>query len=125
MPSSKTEEHIMSNRLVKLLPLAVALAMGSLVNAGEVRVTEGIPSVIVKYGDLDLNTKAGVTRLHARLRGAAREVCEPLDSRVLGLREQFEICVSDAVTRGVKDVDNSNLTFFHRYGAIAALLASD
>ena len=66
-----------------------------------------LPSVVVKYGDLNLNTKTGVaTPACAHLRNAAKQVCSPLDSRVLGLREQYEQCVSDAVTQSVAAVGN-------------------
>ena len=115
----------MSKRLVKLLPLAAALALGGLAHAGtRADLSRDLPSVVVKFGDLDLNTKSGVASLHARLRSAAKQVCSPLDSRVLGLREQFDVCVSEAVTNSVADVGNPNLTRFHRYGRHTSLLAS-
>ena len=111
----------MSKHLIKLLPLAAALALSGLANAGT---TPNLPSVVVKYGDLNLGTKAGVANLHARLRNAAQQVCKPLDSRVLGLREQFDACVSGALTAGVADVANPNLTRFHRYGRHVSDVAS-
>ena len=103
----------MSSQFIKLLPLAAALALGGLAQAATVR---QLPSVVVRYGDLDLQTNEGVTGLHARLNKAARAACSQLDSRVLGLREQYEFCVSTAVSRGVQDVGNEKLTAFHRYG---------
>jgi UrcA family protein len=117
MRSTFTEEQIMSKRLVKLLPLAAALAASSLAHAGTVaEQAKDLPSVVVKYGDLNLGTRSGVASLHARLRSAAKQVCNELDSRVLGLRDQFAGCVSDAMTRSVARVHNPNLTRFHRYG---------
>ena len=103
----------MSSRFIKLLPVAAALALGGFAQASTVR---QLPSVVVKYGDLDLNTVEGVTSLHARLNKAARQACSQLDSRVLGLRDQYEFCVSSAVTKGVSDVGNEKLSAFHRYG---------
>jgi UrcA family protein len=103
----------MSNRLIKLLPLAAALVVSGLANAGT---PKDLPSVVVKYGDLNLESKAGVASLHARLRSAAKQVCSPLDSRVLGLREEYDSCVSEALTKSVADVGNANLKRFHRYG---------
>ena len=87
----------MSNRFIKLLPLAAALAFSGYAGASTTDIE--LPSVVVKYGDLDLSTKSGVTSLHSRLRSAARQVCSELDSRVLGLREEYERCVKDAITR--------------------------
>jgi hypothetical protein len=37
-------------------------------------------------------------------------VCSQLDSRVLGLRDQYELCVSEAVSQSVAKVDNARLT---------------
>jgi UrcA family protein len=103
----------MSIRIIKLLPLAAALTLSSVASASSIG---ELPSVVVRYGDLNLSTKGGVASLHSRLRHAAKQVCEPLDSRVLDLREQYADCVSDAVRRSVAKVNNSNLTRFHRYG---------
>ena len=111
----------MSKRLINLLPLA-ALALSGLATAGT---PKDIPSVVVKYGDLSLSSKAGIASLHSRIRSAAENVCSPLDSRVLGLREQYERCVSDAVTQSVAAVGNANLSLYHRYGARAAAFASN
>ncbi len=112
----------MSKHLVNLLALACALAISGFAAAGT---PKDLPSVVVKYDDLSLNSKAGVASLHARIRNAAESVCSPLNSRVLGLREQYEICVSDAVAQGVASVGNANLSNFHRYGAKAVMVASN
>lgn len=112
----------MSKRLIKLLPVAVALAFSGVASAS---ISKEIPSVVVKYGDLSLNTKAGVATLHARLKTAAKYVCSALDSRVLGLRDQYERCVSDAVKQSVAAVGNPELTRFHRYGGRSGFVASN
>jgi len=101
----------MSKRLTQLLTVAAALALTGIAGAtsrGEV------PSTVVQYGDLALNTKAGVVKLHGRLHAAAQLVCDSIDSRVLGLRQQYDRCVSDAVTEGVAAVGNENLSNYHR-----------
>ena len=59
----------MTSRLIKLLPVAAALAFSGVAGASTVR---ELPSVVVKYGDLNLDTNDGVAQLHARLRKAAR-----------------------------------------------------
>jgi UrcA family protein len=84
-----------------------------------------IPSVVVKYGDLNLDTKAGIASLHSRIRNAAQYVCSPLDNRVLGLREQYERCVLDAVTHSVAAVGNPDLINYHRYGGRSGFVASN
>ena len=112
----------MSNQLIKLLPVVAALALSGLAQAGTPR---DLPSVVVKYGDLSLDSKAGIAALHSRLKTAAALVCSPLNSRVLGLRDQYEHCVSDAVAQSVAAVGNSDLSNFHRYGGRAGLVASN
>jgi len=116
----------MSKYLVKLLPVAAALVLSNVGQAATTidRKTE-VLSVVVKYGDLDLATRSGISKLHARLRGAAKQVCSPLDSRVLGLREQYDACVTDAVKRAVADVNKPAVTRFHRYGRHVTELASN
>jgi UrcA family protein len=121
MRSTSTED-IMTSRFVKLLPVAAALALSGIAQAGTVR---ELPSVVVRYGDLNLDRVDDVATLHARLRKAALQVCSQLDSRVLGLREQYETCVSGAVTQSVAKVDNARLTSFHRFGRKAAAVASN
>jgi UrcA family protein len=100
----------MSNRLIKLLPLAAALALSGIAVAG----SRSVPSVVVSYADLNLNSSAGVTSLHHRIRNAAETVCSQLQTRVLGLREAYEQCVDDAISSSVAAVDNANLSNYHQ-----------
>jgi len=84
-----------------LLPL-IALAASGIASAA----SQDVPSIVVRFGDLDLNTQAGVSRLHKRIRNAAESVCGPLDTRILGLRDAFNECVKDAVSNGITAVAN-------------------
>ena len=120
----------MTNRYTKLLPLAAALAVCGLANANNGADSKFITikdaqSVVVKYGDLNLNTGAGVKALHVRLRKAARKVCSPFDGRDLSQNLSYGSCVADAVTRAVADVNNPNLTRLHRYGRVGEFVASN
>jgi UrcA family protein len=116
----------MSLRSIPLLPRAAVLALGVLAFSGMATAAapKELPSVVVKYDDLTLNTRAGVANLHSRLRTAAQQVCSPLNSRVLGLREEYDRCVSDAMSQSVDSVGNSNLKRFHLFGKRAELIAS-
>jgi UrcA family protein len=127
MRSEQTKEHIMSKRLIKLLPLAAALSFGGLAFSGlaSAHTNDNPPSVVVKYGDLDLSTPNGVAALHSRLNRAAKQVCSPFESRVLGLRERYDQCIADAVADAVNTVGNTNLSLYHRYGKRADIVASN
>jgi UrcA family protein len=117
----------MSKSLIKLLPLAAAMAATGLGFSAPASAStrDTPPTVVVKYGDLDLGSKNGVAALHSRLNRAAKQVCSPLDSRVLGLRERFDQCVTDAVTDAVRTVGNPNLSLYHRYGKHADIVAAN
>jgi UrcA family protein len=95
----------------KLLLPALALAVAGVAGAAS---RGEAPSTLVRYDDLNLNSKAGVAKLHSRIRGAAEIVCVSLDSRALGLREYYDRCITDAVAHAVAAVDNDNLTDYHQ-----------
>jgi UrcA family protein len=103
-----------------LLPLA-ALALGGLANAG----ARDTNAVVVKYGDLNLNSQAGIASLHKRIRNAAESVCNSLETRILGLREAYDNCVDEAVNSGVTAVGNVNLTQFHAVKGKNVVVASN
>jgi UrcA family protein len=100
-----------------LLPLA-ALALSGFAAAG----TRDTNNVVVKYGDLNLNSQAGIASLHKRIRNAAESVCNQLETRILGLREAYDACVDQAVADGVAAVGSPALTQFHslKSGAVLA-----
>jgi UrcA family protein len=103
-----------------LLPLA-ALAMGGVAAAR----TPHLESRVVHYGDLNLNSRAGVASLHQRIRNAAESVCGDMNSRILGLKDAYDLCVAEAVTQGVTSVGNENLSNFHSSKGKLAELASN
>jgi UrcA family protein len=103
-----------------LLPIA-ALALSSLATAG----SRDVNAVTVKYGDLNLNSQAGIASLHKRIRNAAESVCNQLETRILGLRGAYDACVSEAVASGVASVGNANLTYFHTVQGKTVVVASN
>lgn len=103
-----------------LLPVAL-LAISGLAAAG----SRDVNAVVVKYGDLNLNSRAGIASLHKRIRNAAESVCSSLETRVLGLRDAYDACVDEAVTNGVSAVGNANLTHFHAVKGKTEVVASN
>ena len=91
-----------------ILPIA-ALALSAVAAAG----TRADTRIVVKYGDLNLKSEAGVASLHQRIRNAARSVCSQHETRILGLRDQYVACVEDAMSSSIAAVDNTRLTRFH------------
>jgi UrcA family protein len=88
-----------------LLPL-IALAASGIASAA----SQDVPSIVVRFGDLDLNTESGVSRLHKRIRNAAESVCGPIDTRILELRDAFDACVKDTMSNGVAAVAKGKVT---------------
>jgi UrcA family protein len=107
------------NILKTLLPIA-ALSLASLAHAG----TTDANSVVVKFGDLNLDSQVGIARLHKRITNAAQSVCDGLDSRILGLRAVYKECVATATDNGVAAVDNARLSQFHAARARHQVLLS-
>lgn len=113
----------MFKRHINLLAAAAALAFVGVGGVANATAEADLPSVVVSYSDLSLQSQAGIERLHARIRNAAETVCSSLDSRVIGLREQHQHCIATAVRRGVEAVGNDNLTQYHLYGSKAVSAA--
>jgi len=92
--------------LVLLGAGVVGLAAGSGAYANDV---VSLPSVRVSYADLNLSNDAGVTRLYARLKSAAKQVCE-----LTAMPTQAESgCMTRALNQAVASVGNERLAELH------------
>ncbi len=79
--------------------------------AGQARTSLGEPvSIVVRFGDLNLDHPDGIARLHARIRAAARAVCDRPNSGSLRLQAVGRACAASAVARAVAEVNASELT---------------
>ena len=68
---------------------------------------------IVQYGDLNLDSEQGAAMLYARLQGAARAVCSPLESIEIAHRVVWEDCFNNAVAAAVGQVGKTTLSAVH------------
>jgi UrcA family protein len=68
-----------------------------------------VVSVVVGYGDLDLQKDAGVAQLQRRLEAAARKVCGHVDPRDIKLAARTRQCIDTAMKRAVGDVGSPKL----------------
>jgi UrcA family protein len=69
----------------------------------------GVPSVVVKYDAASLATAAGVNDLYRRIMYAAKKVCPDASIRDLGGQQRVEECRNQAVSRAIRQIDNSQL----------------
>jgi UrcA family protein len=68
---------------------------------------------IVKFGDLNLDSREDVVTLYARIKAAANEVCEPTDSRSIDSFVRVRHCKEQAISRAVADAQSSHLMALH------------
>jgi len=105
------------SRLLKMKLLAAAAFIATYLSplgavAYAVNALDEPPTRVVEFGDLDLNRDVGVAALYARIKSAAREVCEPLDAWSLRLLRQRFDCREDALGRAVADVNSPALSAY-------------
>ena len=96
--------------LVLLGGLAGVIAAGA---AGAATSDSDVPSVVVKFNDLTLDTDDGVNRLYRRIESAARRVCPDGIMGDLAAQQQVERCRRQAMTRAIRQIDNPRLAALH------------
>jgi UrcA family protein len=88
------------------------LALPALVQAD----TEaGVPTEVVRFQDLNLTSVQGVRVLYGRIRNAASDVCEPLEttgSRIPSAA--WRRCLAQAIAGAVRSIDSPLLTAYHQ-----------
>jgi UrcA family protein len=75
--------------------------------------SDAVPSVTVRYDDLNLATPAGVDALYRRISSAARAVCWDESSRGLNFVAASKLCQANAVDKAVREVNNPQLALVH------------
>jgi UrcA family protein len=68
---------------------------------------------IVHYGDLNLDSEQGAKVLYARLRGAARDVCIPLESVGMTHQRLWQNCFDNAVANAVRQINKTTVSALH------------
>ena len=70
---------------------------------------ETLPHKVVSFKDLNLDTPEGAAVLYRRITSAANEVCGNPDRYDLG-QSKLKICIKDAVSRAITQVNRPMLT---------------
>ncbi len=73
-----------------------------------------LPTKVVHYADLNLNSRDGVEVLYRRIQGAARDVCGPparTGSRIVSA--VWQACMANAIRTAVQGVDRPLLTAYY------------
>jgi UrcA family protein len=90
---------------------AIAWAGGNAALAGEP--DNSVPHKVVSFRDLNLNSPEGAAVLYRRINSAANEVCGDPDRWDLS-QLKLQICVKDAVSRAIAQVNNPMLTSLYQ-----------
>jgi UrcA family protein len=83
--------------------------LGALSTAQAAQPETGVPSVVVKYTDLDLTSDAGNVALYQRIAAAAKQVCPAGDSRDLKQFASSHACQATAIRQAVDQVSSPRL----------------
>jgi len=107
--TSKTQLNPVASMLAAgLFTLICAASGGAAVAAEPTPLTK-----IVHYGDLNLDSEQGARVLYARLRGAAVQVCAPLESIEMSRRHLWANCFNNDIANAVVAVDKTTLSALH------------
>ena len=74
---------------------------------------DGVPSRVVRFADLNLQSREGIRALYSRIRTAAQEVCGPVYFRVAESNMRQRRCQERAIDQAVAAVGSQSLTAFH------------
>jgi UrcA family protein len=78
--------------------------------ANTARADEALPHKVVHFKDLNLSSTEGAAMLYGRIKGAASEVCGKQDRFNLSQSHTIKICINDAVSRAVAEINSPVLT---------------
>jgi len=89
------------------------LALGSTAATQAFTPDESVPSIAVRYSDLDVSSDEGARALYRRILEAAQRVCDPHSSDVMALLGEH-YCRQQAIERAVHSVGSPRLAALHR-----------
>ena len=96
----------MNRYYIRALFVASTLAAAVPASAEPPILVEGVPQVLVPYGDLDLSRPAGQASLQGRVRRAANQLCAT-DMRGIGPVTQERSCRSAALAQAQGQIDRA------------------
>jgi UrcA family protein len=105
-------------KAITLITAALVLS-GSILSVAKASPPSDVPTVVVKFGDLDTTRPGGKEALYRRLTQAARTVCGGLDptesAATLMVTPAYRACIGQAISGAVAKI---NLPEFTDYVAM-------
>ncbi len=106
-----TTFSLKSNRCLRagVATIATCIVAAAASVAGAATAPDGVPSVTVRFADLDITTEQGAHTLYRRIQSAARVVCPSADARELERSAASRSCQEQAIARAVQSVSSPRL----------------
>ena len=82
--------------------------------ANTARADQAVPHKVVHFKGLNLSSSEGAALLYGRIKDAAREVCGERDRFILSQSHAIKICMNDAVSRAVAEINSPVLTSLYQ-----------
>lgn len=106
--------QIASRRALAGIAAAIVLLSSGTFTAAAGATPDGdVPSVVVRFGDLDLSTQEGALVLYRRIVSAAERVCPAWNPRDLQTVSVSSACRKAAIARAVAAVPSERLAAIH------------
>jgi UrcA family protein len=77
---------------------------------------ESAPTSVVRFEDLNVNSREGITKLYERIHHAAQQVCRPTEGPQVISRifwSEWNACMDHAVSEAINSVDNPSLSAYY------------
>jgi UrcA family protein len=100
------------NRYMTIIAIFAFTIIHQVAHAGPP--TEGLPTVTVRFADLDLNHAPGAAVLYQRLKYAAEQACSSFRGRGIKTNELLGQCINQSVAASVAKIDRPVLTQYYR-----------
>ena len=97
-----------------MIAASLVISASAVASAQAVEVVDNVPTVTVRYADLNLDRDEGRAVLVSRLQSAARQVCYASGPVNFGLTGSIttDRCIKQAVVKAVAKIDNPSVTTY-------------
>lgn len=114
MNTTRQTSHRSARVIISAAVAAATLELFATIGQAAVRPGERAAQHVVRYADLNLDSRAGVDQLYQRIVTAAHSVCGTDQAFSLTAQVESRQCAEQAIARAVATVGNPALSNRHR-----------
>jgi UrcA family protein len=120
-------------KTLNILAPALLLCGSMLSTANAATPSDDVPTMVVKFADLDTTHAPGMQELYRRLDRAARTVCAPLEGELVGSRAlaaaRYQACREQAIAGAVAQINRADFSDYvasltHQSSGVTTRLAA-